>query len=155
MPTTPNPDAAEFYTYRFFANNRTFYVGKGHWVTGQKTQRVSDRGIFASRLSRNQIERGVEHMGLKKKDIQVLNLLHFKHKIEVRWEFIGKRDIKESEALAQEADYIKKCLAEDKKCCLANHDMNPEQHTVEQVIAWILAGDTTPSHVGQVLEFKD
>jgi hypothetical protein len=87
--TTPNPDALEFYTYRYFANNRTFYVGKGHWVSGQKTQRVNDRGIFASRLRRNLLERHIEHKDCKKKDIQVLNLLHFRHKLKVRWEFLG------------------------------------------------------------------
>src|SRR5258708_3513125 len=100
MPLTPNPDAKEFYTYRYFANNRTFYVGKGHWVAGQKTQRVSDRGIFASRLRRNLIEPRIGRPALKKNDIQVLNLLHFTHKLEVRWEFLGKRDVTESEALA-------------------------------------------------------
>ena len=153
MPKTPNPDAKQFYAYRFFANNRTFYVGKGHWVAGQKTQRVSDRGIFASRLRRNQIERGIVHGDLKKKEIQVLILLHFKHRIEVRWEFIGKRDIIEPEALAQEEEYIKRCLVEE--CFLANHDMNLERHTVDQVIAWGLSGDSAASHVGGVLEFKD
>lgn len=142
MPVTANPDAKEFYTYRFFANNRTFYVGKGHWVTGQKTQRVSDRGMWASR-----------HRDWKSKDVQVLNLLHFTYRVEVRWEFLGKRDLTEAEALAQEAKYIKKCHAE--KCLLVNHHMNPEQHTVAQVIAWILSGDSTPSHVGEVLEFND
>jgi hypothetical protein len=68
MGTTPNPDALEFYTYRYFANNRTFYVGKGHWVTGQKTQRVNDRGIFSSRLGRNLFERGIEHKDCKVSD---------------------------------------------------------------------------------------
>jgi hypothetical protein len=153
MGTTPNLNAFEFYTYRYFANNRTFYVGKGHWVAGQKTQRVNDRGIFASRLRRNQIERGIEHPDLKKKDIQVLNLLHFRHRVTVRWEFIGKRDVTEAVALAQEAQFIQKCLSEE--CCLANTDMNPAKPTVEQVVAWVLAGDLTPSHAGEELEFKD
>ena len=153
MPVTANPDAREFYTYRYFANSRTFYVGKGHWVSGQKTQRVSDRGLWASRKRINQIERGIDHPGLKKKEIQVLLLLHFKYKVEIRWEFLGKRDIKEFEALVQEAECIKRYL--DEGCFLANHDMNPEQHTVDQVIAWVLSGDTTPSHVGDVLEFRD
>ena len=153
MGMTPNPDAKEFYTYRYFANNRTFYVGKGHWVEGKKTQRVSDRGLYASRLRRNLIRRGEAHPDLKKKEIQVLLLLHFKHKIEVRWEFIVKRDVIEDEALAQEEEYIEKCLAEE--FYLANHDMNSKRHTVDQVIAWILSGDSTPSHFGKVLEFKD
>jgi hypothetical protein len=153
MPVTPNPFAKEFYAYRYFANNRTFYVGKGHWVDRQKTQRVSDRGIFASRLRRNLHESGRDHPALRKKDIQVLLLLHFKHRLEVRWEFLGRRDLTEAEALLQEAEYIKKCL--DEKCALANHDMNPEQHTVEQVIDWVLSGDSTPSDAGYVLEFRD
>jgi hypothetical protein len=153
MPGTANPDAPEFYTYRFFANDRTFYVGKGHWQAGEKVQRVSDRGIYASRLRRNRIERNIEHKDLKKKDIQILNLLHFKYKIEVRWEFLGKRDLVEAEAYVQEAKYIKEYLAEG--CLLVNHHMNPEKHTVDQVIAWILSGDLTPSHVGEKLEFRD
>jgi hypothetical protein len=153
MGSTPNPDALEFYTYRYFANGRTFYVGKGHWVTGQKTQRVNDRGIFSSRLRRNRLERDIEHRDLKKKDIQALNLLHFKHRVEVRWEFLGKRDINEADALAQEAEFIRKYLSEG--CCLANDDMNPARHTVDQVVEWVLAGDPTPSHRGEKLEFKD
>ena len=153
MPVTPNPNALEFYTYRYFANNRTFYVGKGHWVAGQKTQRVNDRGIFASRLRRNLLERQIEHKDCKKKDIQVLNLLHFKYKLKVRWEFLGKRDIKEADALTQEAGFIRKYLEE--VCCLANDDMNPAKHTVDQVVAWVLSGDSTPSHAGEELEFRD
>jgi hypothetical protein len=128
-------------------------LAKGIGRQGRKVQRVSDRGKWASRKRINQIERGEDHPGLKKKDIQVLLLLHFKYKAEVRWEFLGRRDLTEAEARVQEAKYIKEILAEG--CLLVNHQMNPEKHTVDQVIAWILSGDSTPSHVGERLEFRD
>jgi restriction system protein len=37
----------------------------------------------------------------------------------------------------------------------ANDDMNPAKHTVDQVIAWVLSGDSAPSHAGEELKFKD
>jgi hypothetical protein len=126
---------------------------KGHWVTGQKSQRVNDRGIFASRLRRNFRERNIAHEDWNKGEIQVLVRLHFSHKVKVRWEFLGKRDVNEADALAQEKTFIGKYLGEE--CCLANDDMNPAKHTVDQVVAWVLAGDSTPSHAGEELEFKD
>jgi len=150
---TPNSDALEFYTYRYFANNRTFYVGKGHWVAGQKTQRVSDRGMFVSRLRRNFIEHGIEHRDWNKGEIQVLNRLHFKHKVKVRWEFLGKRDINEDDALAQEEAFIRKYL--DEGCVLANDRFNPAHPTVDQVVAYVLSGSSTPCRDGEALRFSD
>jgi len=138
LANSKNPNAREYYVYRFLSNGRTFYIGKGHWPPGNKWHRVNDRGNYVKWLRTQK-----QHKDWSKQEIQVLNRLRFDHKMEIRWEFLD-RDKTSDEAEQIEKERIREYVLQ-RGCKLANVRDNPAPCTVDAVVEYVLNGSPEPS----------